>query len=109
MLQCYNTVVATPIDTSFARSPHSVSPSLLEAPFSGPECANSQPADSASIWWSGVGGMDYCMNMMIQTHSLLFHPILFCRITNNSIHFFSRHAKRSRNFDNKNVLTKIIT
>ena len=43
------------------------------------------------------------------THSLLFHPILFCRITNNSIHFFSRHAKRSRDFDNKNFLTKIIT
>ena len=43
------------------------------------------------------------------THSLLFHPILFCRITNNSIHFFSRHAKRSRDFDNKIFLTKMIT
>ena len=47
--------------------------------------------------------------VMIKTHSLLFHPILFCRITNNSIHFFSRHAKRSRDFDNKIFLTKIIT
>ena len=41
-----------------------------------------------------------------QTHSLLFHPILFCRITNNLIYFFSSHAKRSSNFDNKNHFNK---
>ena len=40
------------------------------------------------------------------THSLLFHPILFCRITNNLIYFFSSHAKRSGNFDNKNHFNK---
>ena len=44
-----------------------------------------------------------------RTHSLLFHPILFCRITNNLIYFFSSHAKRSSNFDNKNHFYKNVT
>ena len=44
--------------------------------------------------------------LLLLTHSLLFHPILFCRITNNLIYFFSSHAKRSGNFDNKNHFNK---
>ena len=43
---------------------------------------------------------DFVQQEVNLTHPLLFHPILFCRITNNLIHFFSRHAKRSHDFDN---------
>ena len=41
------------------------------------------------------------------THSLLFCPILFCRIPINLIGFFSMHAKRFSDFHKKKISTKI--
>ena len=43
----------------------------------------------------------------VRTHSLLFCPILFCRIPINLIGFFSMHAKRFSDFHKKNFSTKI--
>ena len=40
------------------------------------------------------------------TRSLLFRPILFCRILVNLIGFFSMHAERFNDFDRKNIFTK---
>lgn len=45
-------------------------------------------------------------NRTPKTRSLLFRPILFCRILVNLIGFFSMHAERFNDFDRKNIFTK---